>query len=699
MRKQLSFVLLTLCMALVLLPGTAQAEEESQNSFTGTYGGLTWKYEQILDDSGAPRADGILTISGSGAMLDADYTDLSRAPWHIYGDYISTVIIERGITSIGDVAFDEFKHLTNVTIPDSVTSIGAYAFSGCSSLSDVAIPNDVKYIGSGAFSRCSALSEISIPASVISLGNNYNTFDGCLNLTEIMVDPQNKEYSSQGGALFTKEKNTILYCPEGITAFTIPDGVRTIASTAFRDNTKLASITVSNSVETIESYAFSGCTELTAITIPDSVKSIEASVFRGCTKLTTITIPDSTSVSGWYTFADCTSLSDINWPKGMFGTYYTFSGCTSLNSITIPVGVGTLDKTFYGCTNLKMVHLPFSLISISSETFYKCPLKSIEYSGNEAQWGAIEIENGNAEIGLAEITFLNLFDPSATPPTLNVPTDSESLKALANQMELLKYVDFDVLDDTYVTKLELVELIAALPGFKMDNFDDNSTFPYPDCDDLTTIQKAIILSAGNYGITGGYADNTYSPNQLITRGQAVIFLYRFLDEPITWMNPEFLDVLSSNVFYPAIVSLYSAGIIKPSEYFYPSDPATRLAVVEWLCGAVLYMKGESLPDIPGTPDTPDAPNTPDVLSLTVTNGGLGKRVAVTIESGHWLTIQTRRSGSISITSIRAPGSGKVTLTFSSATGSSIQVWETAEEMRFVNGVPTNRILATASRSL
>lgn len=103
------------------------------------------------------------------------------------------------------------------------------------------------------------------------------------------------------------------------------------------------------------------------------------------------------------------------------------------------------------------------------------------------------------------------------------------------------------------------------------------------------------------------------------------------------------------------------------------------------------------PDNPSEPEDPDL--SPDILSLNVTNGGLGKRVTVTIESGHWLTIQARRSGSISITSVRASGSGMVELAFSSAAGSSIQVWESTEEMRFENGVPTNRILATASRSL
>lgn len=446
MRKRLSFALLVLCAALFLLPGTARAEEETQNPITGIYGdNITWEYQRVLDDYGWDKAGGTLTIRGNGDMPD------DPIPWEQYSGYISTVIIENGITSIrraafwhcsnltgitipgsvttiGDNAFGYCSNLTSITIPNGVTTIGEeafyacdslasitipetvntmsrYLFSGCGNLSNVTIQNGVKYIEGYAFNGCSKLSRISIPASVIRIGGAYGSspFYGCENLTEITVDPLNTEYSSQDGALFTKGKDTMLRCPEGKTAFTIP-----------------------NSVSTIGSGAFQNCANLTTVTISDSVESIGYSAFSGCTRLSTITIPDSIGNIGWGAFENCTSLTDVKLPSKIntSGRYLsldsTFSGCTSLIEITIPESVTDLYEIFSGCSSLETVHLPASLTYIGSNTFYGCfNLKSIVYSGSETQWDAIDINSQNAEIGFAKITFLNLFPDAITEAVLD----------------------------------------------------------------------------------------------------------------------------------------------------------------------------------------------------------------------------------------------------------------------------------------
>ena len=105
------------------------------------------------------------------------------------------------------------------------------------------------------------------------------------------------------------------------------------------------------------------------------------------------------------------------------------------------------------------------------------------------------------------------------------------------------------------------------------------------------------------------------------------------------------------------------------------------------------------PDNPDNPNPPDTPNTPAPLPADITNGGLGRRVTVQVAGGHWLTVQVLRAGTISITSVQAPGSGTVSLTFSAAAGSSVQIWETAEEMDFASGAPVNPILAVSSYRL
>ncbi len=99
-----------LCV-LTLLPMLASADN------SGTCGeNLTWTFEE---------ATKTLTISGSGDMPNYSY----ESPWSTYG--IKTVVIESGVTSIGECAFIRCFNLASITIPNSVTSIGNWAFVDC----------------------------------------------------------------------------------------------------------------------------------------------------------------------------------------------------------------------------------------------------------------------------------------------------------------------------------------------------------------------------------------------------------------------------------------------------------------------------------------------------------------------------------------------------------------------------------------
>jgi hypothetical protein len=110
----------------------------------GQTGPLTWNLN-----------NGTLTISGNGAMPDYDF--LILAPWTPYYENITIVVIENGVTSIGDFAFFYCAALTSVTIPFSVTSIGQLAFAGCIALSSITIPSGVISIENNTFTGCTAL--------------------------------------------------------------------------------------------------------------------------------------------------------------------------------------------------------------------------------------------------------------------------------------------------------------------------------------------------------------------------------------------------------------------------------------------------------------------------------------------------------------------------------------------------------------
>ncbi|GHV67489.1 hypothetical protein FACS1894199_13080 [Bacteroidia bacterium] len=142
-------------------------------TFCGTTDPITWTLNS-----------GVLTISGRDTMPNYKYEwELVNIPWYTHRGYITSVIIEDGITSIGRAAFVECSALAYVTIPNSVTSIGEWAFWGCSALTSVDIPNSVTSIGDDAFEHCSNLTSVTLPNSVTSIGEG--AFRECSKLTSV----------------------------------------------------------------------------------------------------------------------------------------------------------------------------------------------------------------------------------------------------------------------------------------------------------------------------------------------------------------------------------------------------------------------------------------------------------------------------------------------------------------------------------
>ena len=82
-------------------------------------------------------ADGVLTISGTGAMDDFYHSyGYDSRPWSTYVDDITSIIIEEGVTYIGKEAFrfcDNYD-LTSIILPSTITAIGDYAFYYCDNL-------------------------------------------------------------------------------------------------------------------------------------------------------------------------------------------------------------------------------------------------------------------------------------------------------------------------------------------------------------------------------------------------------------------------------------------------------------------------------------------------------------------------------------------------------------------------------------
>ena len=108
-----------------------------------------------------------------------------NVPWWNERKKITHLIIQYGVTKIGESAFRGCTNLKTADIPNSIASIGDGAFSDCGNLTNVYIPYNVISIGDWTFDSCSKLRSVKMPNSVISIGKS--AFWGCSNLVSVEI--------------------------------------------------------------------------------------------------------------------------------------------------------------------------------------------------------------------------------------------------------------------------------------------------------------------------------------------------------------------------------------------------------------------------------------------------------------------------------------------------------------------------------
>ena len=341
--KRFLTILALLALCLTLMAVSAFAAEEVASGTCGE--NLTW----VLD------SEGTLTISGMGDMYDCG----DDSPW-FNNSAIKKVVINPGVTSIGDDAFYCCTALTSIEIPEGVTWIGGSAFSGCTALTSIEIPEGVTSIGHYAFSGCAGLASIEFPEGVTSIGSF--AFAGCTGLTSVVV----------------------------------PEGVTKIYSGLFYGCTGLASIEIPDGVTLIGSFAFYDCTGLNSIVIPQGVTSIGEEAFGCCTGLASVVIPEGvTRIDKW-----------------------VFWGCTGLNNVVIPESITSIGEGAFGFTGLTSIEIPKGVTSIYSDAFYGCTgLTDVYYIGSEEDWAQIDIMDGNECLTNATIHYN--YTPMLETPTIS----------------------------------------------------------------------------------------------------------------------------------------------------------------------------------------------------------------------------------------------------------------------------------------
>ena len=429
--------------------------------------------------------DGVLRISGNGAM--PDYSTSSVAPWYSKRTKIASVVVEPGVTNVGDYAFYACLKLVEVELAEEITDIGQGAFRDCTKLKAVEIPEGVTSIGSSAFSDCSSLTSVSIPDGVTSIGGS--AFSGCSGLTSVSIP---EGVTSIGMYAFSGCSNLI--------SVGIPDSVMSIGMYAFSGCSGLTSVSIPEGVASIEFSVFYGCSSLTSVNIPDGVTSIGGSAFDGCSGLTSMSVPKGVTSIGMSAFEGCSNLTNVNIPEGVTSIEdRVFLGCSSLTNVSIPEGVTSIGgSAFRGCSSLTSVSIPNSITNIGEYAFSGCTsLKNVYYGGNEIAWKQIQISSNNSALSNAEIHYgiAHICKLSLIPE--KAPTCTENGNHDYYYCPICKKAAKDA-EGTQLTTVE-AETLPAL-GHSMEKHEEtaatcttlgNHTYYF-----CTTCKKAFLDAAG-----------------------------------------------------------------------------------------------------------------------------------------------------------------------------------------------------------
>ena len=243
MKKRLISLLLAFSMMLTFLPAgavSAFAEESLGPYDCGKKPGTVTATLSRNNDGGETYT---MTIRGTGPMENYDFLSCRDMPWRDAILKITRLIVDDGVTSLGDCVLHGFdgghdaRNLMEVKLPEGLTYLGNYAFFGAAKLKSITLPSPLTTIGLGAFDECA-----------------------------------------------------------GLTGIKIPSDVKTIKEGAF-GGTGLTSVTIPDKVETLGQDVFENCTQLTSIHIPKSVKSMGVEMFGYCTALTCITFEPGSNLT------------------------------------------------------------------------------------------------------------------------------------------------------------------------------------------------------------------------------------------------------------------------------------------------------------------------------------------------------------------------------------------------------------------
>ena len=340
---------------------------------------------------------GTLVISGQGEMKDFRWWTISpeydEYLWG-FGRYaVRKIIIEPGITSIGDDAFlADINGKYDITVAPTVVEVGTgfgYYLNG-------RFENGIMYCGNIAAGYDESQNSFIFKDGTVAIQPDLfefmtheehtefyayipktvhafegNPFRGVQNAT-VVLDPENPYMCvDEYGVIYNSDMTKLLAAPSSLYlgAYTIPDTVVEICDGAFFGCQNLYSIDFGKGVQIIGECAFSNCDSLSVVIVPGNVKTVELGAFNYCNELTKVYLLYGVEEIQDIPFYRCEKLSEIYLPNSLTTIGQgCFGYLPSLTEIDIPDSVceficvqrGTSgqEPVFSGNSNLKNIYIP-----------------------------------------------------------------------------------------------------------------------------------------------------------------------------------------------------------------------------------------------------------------------------------------------------------------------------------------------------
>ena len=484
----------------------------------------------------------------------------------------------------------------------------SYMFSGCSKLNglnlnsfDTSSVNDM----SAMFSGCSGITSMNLSSfDTSNVASMSSMFSHCDSLSSLNLSNFNTSKVKDMSDMFLSCSSLPSLNLSNFNTSKVKDMSDMFLSCSSLSSLNLSGFNTSN-VENM-SLMFCGCSSLPSLDLSSfDTSNVEKmdSMFKQCSSLPNLDLSsfDTSNVTDMHSmFSSCSSLPNLDLSSfdtsNVTDMYDMFSGCSSLTRLDLS-GIDTSKVTemaymFNNCSSLTSLNLSsFDTSNVWStgmdNMFEGCSnLTSLDLSGFDTSnvWSIWDFLDGCKKLH-------TLKTPKKNTKEIDLPVTmyDESGKGYSTLPMLSKSI--------VLTRKNPVVTPTPMPT--KSGFSDVQ-------DPKHAYYKAIYWAAGE-GITKGYSDGTFGINRSCTRGEMMMFLWRYAGKPApkNVSTSPFKDVPKTHTFYKAILWGSQKGITKG----YPDGTfGVNRNVSRGECMMFLWrLKGKPAPKAVAKAPFPDVP--------------------------------------------------------------------------------------------